>query len=144
MGFGKDALLAYMQSHRLVVVSSIGDDGGPQSALVGIAVTVQHEVIFDTVSDTRKHRNLTRDTRASIVFSGPGEKTLQFEGLARPLSVTGRADAELREIYYSVWPDGRDRLRWPALAYWCVSPSWARYSDYDAGPLIQSFDWSTT
>lgn len=141
MTFGKEELLAYMRSHRLAVVSSIGERGGPESALVGVAMTPRHEVIFDTVTDSRKHRNLVRDGRASIVFGGPGEKTLQLEGTARALAVAGSADAELRNIYYSVWPDGRDRLRWPTLCYWCISPRWARYSDFDAGPLIKAFDW---
>jgi hypothetical protein len=142
MSFGKDELLAYMLGHRLAVVSTIGGRGSPESALVGIAVTPHHDVIFDTVTDSRKHGNLVRDCRASLVFSGPGEKTLQFEGVARALAVTGSADAELRDIYYSVWPDGRDRLRWPTLSYWCISPRWARYSDFDAGPLVKTFDWN--
>lgn len=139
--FGKSELLAYRRTRRLAVVSSNGERGGPQSALVGIAVTPRHEVIFDTVTDSRKHANLVRDPRASIVFGGADEKTLQLEGVARSLATQGRADAELREIYYSVWPAGRDRLVWPNLAYWCVSPRWARYSDFDLGPLIQTFDW---
>jgi hypothetical protein len=142
VNFGKSALLDYMRLHRLVVLSSIGDGGGPQSALVGIAVTASHEVIFDTVSDSRKHRNLIRDPRASLVFGGPGEKTLQLEGVSRSLAVTGPADADLREIYYSAWPDGRDRMKWPRISYWCVAPRWARYSDFEAGPLIETFDWT--
>ncbi|MDB5532941.1 MAG: hypothetical protein JWO28_1256 [Hyphomicrobiales bacterium] len=141
MAFEKSDLLAYMRSHRLIVVSSIGDGGDPQSALVGIAVTDEHEIIFDTVSDSRKHRNLAHDPRASLVFTGPEEKTLQLEGIARSLAVTGDADADLREIYYTAWPDGRERLNWPNISYWCVSPHWARYSDFDAGPLIRAFDW---
>ena len=52
--FGKSDLLDYMRSHQLAVVSSIGEMGAPQSALVGIAVTTTHDVIFDRVSDSRK------------------------------------------------------------------------------------------
>jgi hypothetical protein len=141
MEFGRTELLDYMRSHRLAVVSSIGPRGEPQSALVGIAVTARCAVIFDTVTDSRKHANLSRDPRASIVFTGPGEQTLQFEGMARPLARAGAQDAELRSIYYEVWPDGRDRLKWPNLAYWCISPTWARYSDFDRGPLVQEFQW---
>jgi general stress protein 26 len=141
LAFTKSDLLDYMQSHQLAVVSSVGEGGTPQSALVGIAVTSAHDVIFDTVSDSRKHRNLARDPRTSIVFSGPSKKTLQLEGVSRSLAVADDADAELREIYFAVWPDGRDRLRWPNIAYWCVSPRWARYSDFQAGPLIKAFDW---
>lgn len=141
MAFEAHDLLAYMRSHRLVVVSSIGGAGEPQSALVGIAVSPRCEVIFDTVSDSRKHANLLRDARAAIVFSGPGEQTLQLEGTARPMAVDGARDAELRSLYYEVWPDGRDRLAWPTLAYWCIAPRWARYSDFDRGPLIKEFVW---
>jgi general stress protein 26 len=137
----RSGLLDYMRSHGVAVVSSIGDGGFPQSALVGIAVTPTHDVIFDTVSGSRKHQNLLRDQRASIVLTGPEEKTLQFEGIARSLSPTDATDERLREIYYAVWPNGRDRLRWPDISYWCVSPTWVRYSDQDAGPLVQTFQW---
>src|SRR5438045_2865359 len=46
------------------------------------------------------------------------------------------------EQYYLAWPDGRDRLAWPDLTYWCIVPVWARYSDYDCvPPLIAEFGW---
>jgi len=125
----------------LAVVSSIGPRGEPQGALLGIAVSLLYEIIFDTVSDSRKHANLLRDPRASLVFVGPTEKTLQLEGVERMLAVSGGPDAELRSVYYEVWPDGSDRLSWSKLSYWCVTPKWARYSDFDRGSLIQDFHW---
>ena len=141
MAFTRPELLDYMRGHRLAVVSSIGPRGCPQAALVGIAISPRHEVIFDTVSDSRKHTNLLRDPRASVVFSGPAEKTLQLEGIARNVAVSGAQDAELRSLYYEVWPEGRDRLSWPKLSYWCIDPHWARFSDFDRGPLIAEFRW---
>ena len=141
MEFGKEQLLAYMRHHRLAVVSSISVKGEPQSALIGIAVSPLCEVIFDTVTESRKHSNLLRNSRAAIVFSGPGEQTLQFEGIARPMAIAAAKDTELLSIYYEAWPDGRDRLKWPNIAYWCVAPRWARYSDFDRGPLIREFQW---
>jgi pyridoxine/pyridoxamine 5'-phosphate oxidase len=139
--FTKSDLLRYMRSCRLAVVSSIGSRGEPQSALVGIATTENHEVIFDTVLDSRKHQNLVHDPRTAIVLAGPGEKTLQFEGTAQPVSAASQEDAALLEGYFAVWPDGRSRLTWPNIAYWRVSPMWARYSDYDAGGFVQVFGW---
>ena len=141
MIFGKAEMLRYMRSHRLAVVSSIGANGEPQSALMGIAVSARCEVVFDTTTDTRKHRNLLRDPRAAIVFAGPDEQTLQLEGRARPIALSGAADADLRAVYYEVWSEGRDRLKWPNLVYWCIEPKWARYSDFAHGPLIQEFRW---
>ena len=129
-------LIAYMRGHTLAVVATLGGDGSPQAALVGVGVTDDLEVIFDTVSTSRKHANLQADPRAAVTFSGPGEQTLQFEGLAAPVSTTDPADARLREAYYRAWPDGPARLAWPGLVYWRIAPVWLRYSDYDRGPLI--------
>ena len=134
-------LQAYIRSQRLAVVSSVGPAGQPQSALVGIAVSPELEVIFDTTADTRKHANLVRDARASVTFTGPDEQTLQLEGMARQVPVSGHQGADLREIYYANWPDGRSRLEWPSLVYWCITPRWARYSDFSRGPLIQELSW---
>lgn len=142
MEFTKTELLDYMRGHRLAVVSSLGPRGEPQAALVGIAVSRLCEVIFDTVVDSRKHANLLRDPRASLVFTGPAEKTLQLEGMARQVPVSGAQSAELRFVYYEAWPDGRNRLSWPKLSYWCIAPQWARYSDFNRGPLIREFRWS--
>jgi general stress protein 26 len=139
--FGKRELRAYMQSHKLAVAATSGADGGPQSALVGVAVTPSLEVVFDTLSTSRKHANLRRDPRIAVTFSGPDEQTLQYEGLAFPVSVTGAEDEFYREVYYEAWPEGRRHLDWPHLAYWRVTPRWARYSDYAQGPLIFECRW---
>jgi general stress protein 26 len=140
--FGKAELLAYMRSHKLAVIATIGQDGGPQSALVGVAATHAFEVVFDTLSTTRKHANLKRDRRIAVTFSGPGEQTLQLEGLALPVSVASAEDEVYRHAYYEAWPEGRQHIQWQNLAYWRVVPRWARYSDYDRGPLILEFDWN--
>lgn len=45
----REVLCAYLQSQPLAVVSSIDAAGAPQSAVVGIAVSEDMEIIFDTV-----------------------------------------------------------------------------------------------
>src|SRR4051812_41035711 len=116
--FGKPEMLAYMRGHRLAVIATIGSDGGPQSALVGVGITPTLEIVFDTLSTTRKHANLERDSRIAVTFSGPGEQTLQYEGLAVPVSVSGAKDEGYRQAYYEAWPEGRQHMRWPSLVYW--------------------------
>ena len=129
-------LLAYMRGHKLAVVASVDADGQPQAALVGVGVTDGFDIVFDTLATSRKHANLSADPRAAVTFSGPGERTLQYQGVAHPVSITGKADALWREAYYAAWPEGPDRLGWPDLAYWRIEARWLRFSDYDAGPLI--------
>jgi hypothetical protein len=140
-GFVKADVLGYMRKHRLAVVSSCAAGGAPQGALVGVATTDSLELVFDTISSSRKHENLSRDCRIAVTFSGPHEQTLQLEGVALPVSTSGSDDAIYREAYYLAWPDGRDRLKWTNLTYWRILPRWARYSDFSLGPLIAEFRW---
>ena len=130
-----------MRAHRLAVVGSIGPEGRPQAALVGVATTEAFEVIFDTVSDSRKHQNLTATPHASVTFGGPGEQTLQFEGSASPLGMDATDDQPCLAAYYAAWPECRDHRSWPKIAYWRIRARWARYSDYDRGPLIAAFEF---
>jgi hypothetical protein len=137
----KTDLLVYMRGHGLAVVATVNQEGAPEGALVGIGVTDKHELILDTVSSSRKHANLVLRPRIAVTFSGPGEQTLQYEGLAFPISLTGPHDAGYREAYYTAWPDGRERLNWEGLVCWGVTPVWARYSDFERGPLVAEFHW---
>jgi pyridoxine/pyridoxamine 5'-phosphate oxidase len=60
-------LYQFISGHALAVVGSISADGAPQSALVGIAVTEDLEIVFDTLHTTRKYRNLVSNPKASVV-----------------------------------------------------------------------------
>jgi hypothetical protein len=37
-------------------------------------------------------------------------------------------------LYFGVFPDGRERQKWPGLTYIRATPTWLRYSDYSADP----------
>jgi pyridoxine/pyridoxamine 5'-phosphate oxidase len=138
----KAELLTYMRACKLAVIATIGCDGSPQGALVGVAVTEDLEIIFDTDSNSRKHQNLKRDNRVAVTFSGPGEQTVQIEGRVNAVSPMAASDAIYRETYFSTWPDGRERQTWSKIAYWRIVPQWARYSDFERGPLIVEFDFA--
>jgi len=130
----KAGIHAFMTGFRYGVVSSIAADGSPQSALVGIAVTADLEIIFDTVRSSRKYPNLIARPACSFVVGWPGEQTLQYEGTAIEAQ---SADLErVREAYFAVWPDGRDRLAWPGLTHFVVKPRWLRFSDFDQSPPL--------
>ena len=128
----KDDLYHFIVRHRLGVLGSISPDGIPQGALVGIAVTRDLEIIFDTVSSSRKYSNLRLNPRASFVVGWEGEVTLQYEGEAR--EPRGSELARYQEVYFAVWPECRSHLSWPNVAYFVVAPKWIRYSDYDQNP----------
>jgi pyridoxine/pyridoxamine 5'-phosphate oxidase len=128
----------FLIKEKLGVLGSLSPEGQPQSALVGIAVTPDLEIVFDTVKSTRKYRNLTVNPAASFAVGWSGETTAQFEGEAREL--TGDDLARYQEVYFAAWPDGPTRLSWPGITYFVVRPRWIRYSDFNQNPpLIEEF-----
>jgi hypothetical protein len=54
-------LLQFLRRYRLAVQASIGPGGAPQAAVVGFAVSDALEIVFDTLTSTRKFRNLAAD-----------------------------------------------------------------------------------
>jgi len=120
-------LIAFVRAHKLAVQASIGDAGAPQAAVIGVAISDQLELVFDTLGSTRKAANLRRDPRIALVI-GWDEQTVQLEGEADRLA--GDDLARLQPVYFAAFPDGPDRLAWDGIEYWRVRPRWARYSDF--------------
>ncbi len=130
----KADLLEFMSRQRHGVVSSIGPDGAPQSALVDIATTPQLEIVFDTLETTRKYGNLTARPACSVVLGWAGEQTVQLEGVAEVLS--GEELERCRNVYFAARPSAPARLGWRGLAYFVVRPRWIRFSDFEQSPPL--------
>jgi pyridoxine/pyridoxamine 5'-phosphate oxidase len=128
------AVHAFMAGFKYGVVSSLGKDGTPQSALVGIATTPELEIVFDTVKSSRKYPNLVERPACSFVVGWGGEQTVQFEGIA--FEPAGGELKRYQEHYFAAWPEGRTHLTWPGIAYFVVRPRWIRYSDFDQRPPL--------
>jgi len=124
-------LLAFLRKHRLAVVSTV-HDGAPQAAVVGIAVGDNLDIIFDTLTTSRKYQNLHADPRAALVIGWDAEQTAQIEGVAD--FPTGAELATCKQVYFAAWPDGPTRESWPNIGYIRVRPTWVRFSDFGAVP----------
>ena len=133
----KELVYQFIIQNKLAVVSSVNSDGKPQSALVGIAVSNNLEIIFDTVKSSRKYHNILKNPHVSVVVGWDNETSVQYEGEA---SVLGRGnDADnYRQIYFTAWPDGRERAEtWPGLVHIKVTPAWIRYSNFNEPVRIE-------
>ena len=131
---------SFLTKHRFGVLGTVCLNGTPQAALVGIAVTPQLEIIFDTVTSSRKYPNLIARPACSFVIGGWGtvEQTVQYEGDAEQLKSPNLE--RYQTIYFQVWPDGEARMSWSGIVYFVVRPTWVRYSDFDqTPPLIREF-----
>jgi len=134
----KADIYQFIAKEKLGVLGTLSSGGSPQSALVGIAVTPELEIIFDTVKSSRKFQNLMSNSHCSFVIGWTGEITVQYEGEAR--QPEGAALAHYQEVYFARWPECRSHLSWPDITYFVVRPRWIRYSDFDQNPVcIEEF-----
>jgi len=136
-------LLAFLRGHSLAVQASVSPFSSPQAAVVGIVVTDKFEIFFDTLDTTRKVHNLRRNSRITFVIGGlthGDERTVQYEGVAD--EPAGIELERLKQLYFTQFPDGRDRQSWPGLTYVRARPTWIRYSDFNRTPAqIVEFDF---
>lgn len=125
-------LAEFLRSQRWAAQATHGVSGPPQAAVIGVAVTDALEIVFDTLATSRKHANLLADPRIALVIGWDDGRTAQIEGFAdRP---TGAELARLRACYLARFPDGLARADLPTIAYWRVTPTWIRYSDFTVDP----------
>jgi pyridoxine/pyridoxamine 5'-phosphate oxidase len=125
------------RSKRYLVVSTVNASGAPEAALMGFAWMQANEVVFDTLSTSRKAINLASNPTAALVIGWDDNISLQIEGTARRPVVEDLASA--KAAYFRVWPDGRARETWPNIAYVVVQPEWIRYSNYSGAPVVEEF-----
>ncbi len=127
MDISRAELLALLRTEPHWVVATVGPDGRPASAVVGVAVADDLTLVFDTLATTRKCQNLRADSRVALTM-WHGERTVQLEGLAD--EPTGDALTSLRDLYLATFPAGAERLAWPGLTHVRVHPTWVRWSDF--------------
>jgi len=134
----KAELLDFLQKHRLGVLATVSPNGDPEAAVVGIAVTDRLELVFDTLDTTRKCQNLRNHANIAFVIGWDDEMTVQVEGIAD--EPAGPELDRLKTTYFAAYPDGSSRQSWPGITYFRVRPTWARYSDFHDGMVVEFTD----
>jgi general stress protein 26 len=130
-------LYGILRNYRFGVLSTISPEGFPEAALVGIGVTEKLELIFDTLTHTRKCINLRKDHHIAFVIGWDHEISIQYEGCAD--EPEGEELIKLQQDYFLAFPDGPERQKWPGITYFRVRPKWIRYSNYNQPPIILEF-----
>jgi general stress protein 26 len=124
-----EGLYRFIDKHRFGVLATISPSGEPQAAVVGIAVTPDLELIFDTVKTSRKYQNLAAYPAIAFVIGGDEEITVQYEGDAS--EIQSATHQKYFDTYFKKWSECRDHLKWPAIVHFKVRPKWIRYSDFN-------------
>jgi hypothetical protein len=74
----RSELLQFMRGHLLAVQTSVSPSAAPQAAVVGIVVTDDFEIFFDTLEVTRKMHNLRLNPKIAFI---PSQATAQPQEL---------------------------------------------------------------
>src|SRR5258708_4036336 len=77
------AVFDLAQTKRDLLVSTVDESGVAEAAVMGFALTPANEVVFDTLSTSRKAVNLARNPAAALVIGWDDNISLQIEGVAR-------------------------------------------------------------
>ncbi len=124
----KEFLFDFIRQHQYGVLATVSQDNIPESAFVGIAVTPDLKIIFDTIADTRKYENLVLNPNISFVIGWDNDRTVQYQGIAK---IPTPAELEdLLPTYFEIFPEKNvknENLR--DITYFYVEPTWIRYSD---------------
>lgn len=128
-------LLAFIRPIEHVVLATVTPEGRPQAAVVGVVVTDELELFFDTSNLSRKCHNLRARPEIAFVIGWDDAQTVQYEGIAD--EPKGEALARLKQLYFARFKDGVAREQWPDITWFRVRPRWARYSDFrGTAPVI--------
>lgn len=126
-------LFDFISQNKFAVLSTVSHDCKPQSACVGIAVTPDLKLVFDTTIDSRKFKNLKNSSNISFVIGYENGQTIQYEGTA--FNFDKNEFPELLKIYLDSFPDGIElKDKWPNITYFVIEPTWIRYSDFNLNP----------
>ncbi len=77
----RDELLEFLRAQQWAVEASVTGQGGPQAAAIGVAISEELELVFDTLGASRKARNLRTNPNIALVVGWDDGQTAQIEGI---------------------------------------------------------------
>lgn len=128
----KKIILDFIKKHTLAVISTVGADHKPESAVLEFGETDELELIFDTFKSSRKYKKLQTNTYVAFVIGWDDDITVQYEGIAG--EVVGEQASKYKKAYWAKNPKAE---RWESregITYFKVTPTWIRYSDLTVDP----------
>jgi uncharacterized pyridoxamine 5'-phosphate oxidase family protein len=125
-------LFNFIKEHKLGVISTVTGDALPESAVVGISVSENLEIIFSSFSTSRKYHNLLKNPRVSFVIGWEKGQTVQYEGEAKELTQE-EAEEELETSLEKIPSIAKFVQREYEVVY-KVAPKWLRFTNLSADP----------
>jgi len=130
----KEKILKLMAVNNHCVISTIGPDGEPQSALVGFSEDEEFNLVIGTYKDSRKLSNIKSNSKVAVVIASEENKLeVQYEGHAKIVDAEELGDR--LGLHFKKLPAAEKRLQDPNQAWIKIIPSWARFVDANYSPV---------
>ena len=130
----KDKTLKLMAASKHCVISTIGPDGEPQSALVGFSEDEELNLVIGTYKNSRKFSNIKGDSKVAVVIASEENKLeIQYEGHAKIVDAEELGDR--LGFHFKKLPAAEKRQQDPNQAWIKVTPSWVRFVDANYSPV---------
>ena len=124
----KQEVLEVVSRHTLCVISTVGEQNKPESAIVGFSCDDNLELLIGTSETTRKYRNLRSNPHVAVVI-GDEQAEIQYEGTARTLDKT-REDKRIQALFDEV-PGASKYRDDPSQVYLLITPTWLRLTVHE-------------
>lgn len=136
----KQKILDFFKTREHAVISTCGNNGQPEAALIGFGETPDFEIIFGTFNTSKKYKNIHENPKVAFVVGWENDFiTVQYEGIARELE-SSEVD-KYYDIYSKKVPSSAHYRSFPEQRYFLVKPMWIRYSDLSEGDDISEFSF---
>src|SRR3989344_8687333 len=119
-----------INKNKLAVLSTVTSENTSESAVVEISVRENLELIFDTLPNFRKYKNLKNNHDVSVVI-GFEPATVQYEGVA--VELNGEELNEYRRIHFQKFPEAV-KFKKLGIRFFKIIPKWVRYTDVSRQP----------
>ena len=131
----KEKITNFLKDNKFAVLATTSSSGYPESSLVGFSNTENGDIVFRSLSNSRKNQNIKENSKVSVVvvFGQDSWRTLQLEGVARlvvdPKEKTTLEDSHCQKIKaYEKFRDNQMN------EYFVVETRWLRYTDLSSSP----------
>ncbi|MBY0328833.1 pyridoxamine 5'-phosphate oxidase family protein [Patescibacteria group bacterium] len=121
---------------NLGVISTVGADGKPESAVVYFSCDENLDLYFTTRNSSRKYKNLsTNPAIAFVIYEDKQKKTIQIEGTAETITDTHDQGAMFSELVSLATKNNPtppiDQLGESEIMFIRITVTWARIGNFE-------------
>ncbi|MSS83436.1 pyridoxamine 5'-phosphate oxidase family protein [Actinomycetaceae bacterium WB03_NA08] len=128
----RDDFVAFVRQVSEGVIATVNRSGKPEAALVGLASNDAGELIFSSLTYSRKIRNIAATPHIALVVGRDDGLAVQVEGTAKILEGTQRHEYGME--YLRQFPRSQALASTYALVR--ITPEWMRSCDVRKGELV--------